>query len=251
MVFLLERSIVSMGSQRCQLSELECLRLVDALLLGVLTTGVMQPLRDLAQTSTPHGCTAASLYEQLAHGETWRKAIVHAEPPLPLAVAEILTAGIEAGRLDLALETLKCSLTTCVVAGIPLERLTPLLEELEQSAERGCMIEGCFQREFDHLLQRAWLEDAFEIRLIQEGNERLRQVLVGQKPIVIFEPTHSLFFRSLLTRLQAAAQKRKPLAAAGRGWLVHCVTQRYYQLVAADRTIDIRLSMAVDPATRP
>lgn len=191
----------------------ECRPFLEYLLPHILTGGLLTSLREFGKRSpAPLHTAVLSWYNGMAEGKSFQHALHTMSTRFPACFERLLTAGYSTSILD---KVIAAILT--VYAATPareemlLEGMNSLLERFIDKPNSRFICEGCFERDFDKLVQRVRLENATEVVLEQEGDEFLHQKYLTDMLVHIIEPRHANVYHTLLHKLRDAADDRLPL----------------------------------------
>lgn len=149
--------------------------------------------------------TARTWYEHLVAGESWLEAVRHARPRLADPLEDIIGVATAQSRLDHALHEVERCYHDCASPAALGARLRRLAEAYRTRGDAGALCTGCVLRELSKLIERAHVEQAFEVIVVQDSELFLCQTFVGAKPVRYREPCHGTLHAALSDTLAEAA----------------------------------------------
>lgn len=175
---------------------------------GLLDTGLIKPLQSF-QSENPELKSAICSWEKsLTEGLSFRGSLEAMSPRFPSCVEELLALASERSVLDRAVADLLTAYSQSTTEVNLLESITRLVNTYSSSPTGGIICDGCFEKDFLKIMDRASLEQANEVILEQEGESFFHQKYIGIKLIHVIEPCHSMVFNSIQKKLSNAVSTR-------------------------------------------
>ena len=185
-----------------RLSLKQCSPLVEALKKGVEGDGILVALKDFDGSQSELVRQAAhSWYQGLKAGKSFQDSLLEMNPRFLPGVEALILMGIESSILDYVLSDIYEIQTAGSATVDPMDPIGLLVDKYQNNPGSEMICEGCFQRELSKILQRAQLENAYEVILMQEEESFFHQKYLAVKLIHIIEASHSKTYRTILTRL--------------------------------------------------
>ncbi|NQU66542.1 MAG: hypothetical protein HQ510_01235 [Candidatus Marinimicrobia bacterium] len=192
----------------------ECEPIMEPLLKGVVSDGLLKPLHEFVQNNAgPIKSAINSLYTGLTEGKSFQDSIHGMSPKFHPSIETLLIIGIENSRLDHVLSDVddiyKNNENTLY------DKMSLLVDKYQNNPSTKMICEGCFEREFKKILRRAKLEKAYEVILIQEDEKFFHQKYLASKLIHIIEASHSKTYVTILSKLQQSVIEKRALPISG------------------------------------
>jgi len=215
------------------LSLRECQDVLAYIAQEIEHVGLMRLLQtSLQQTSGRVKEAISSWYHHLIAGHTFDSALPQMQPRFHPTLEAILHQAIRQGRLDLVVHDMMHRYHTISDDRQLEQAMHHLLSEYQALPESGAICRKCLLRELTKILQRAEIEQAYEVILRQEGEAFLYQTYLGVKAVQYREPSHSKVYATVHNTLTACAKQGACVCLNDREWSVTQVDAHHFRLSA-------------------
>lgn len=185
-----------------QLTITECRFFIKYFAEKISNVGLMQILKDFSANNPGSlGDAVQSWYNNMVDGQSIPDSIRKTNPKFARPVEELIAISAAKNILDYALTDM-CSIYDReknedeIITQIGL-----LIDKYRNRTDSGIICDACFNRDFNKVIMRAGIEEAFEVIFEQEKEIFFHQKYIGVKTIHYIEPCNSKVYKSFLKKL--------------------------------------------------
>jgi len=193
------------------ISAIDCLPLLAALKKGVVSEGILKAFIEFGEKdSSPISMSAKSIAMNLKDAKDFQSSIQNASPRLPSEIELLFIYGAKNSVFDYLIDEILAILND----GGKSEEISTKLDFLIAKYEKmsnSIICDGCFERDFAHLLARAKTEQAEEVILEQEGDNFFHQKFISSRVVHVIDPYHSLVIKTYRHMLESNFTKNSEL----------------------------------------
>lgn len=220
----------------------ECRPLVEYLLTQNLRAGLLRPLQQFGkQASSPIGQAVVSWHKNLYDGKSFQHALHTTTLRFPACLEKLFNIGYVEGILEQVLAAMSAvyeeahGQEEALLMG-----MSRLLDRFQNDPASPYICQGCFERDFDKLVQRARLEKATDVILEQEGDEFFHQKYLTVMLVHVIEPRHANVYHTLYHNISEAADDYTPLLVYATAYTVERLALDHFRISTPDFAFSVK-----------
>lgn len=217
-----------------RLSIKECELFVKNFLPQMLNVGLIQPLREFADRNRGDLSKAIkSWYKRMKEGKAIQDSIQEMYPRFPQSIEKLFLLGAEQSILDHVLADMIKIYDENDSEEALLTDMSLLVDRYQNEPSSDFICQGCFERDFDRIIQRATVENASEVIFEQEGERFFHQKYIGVKIIHIIEPCHSKTYKTILHKLREYAESGLSFVVSNNNYNCERIDEKQFKLTGS------------------